>query len=77
MDPSLTICTLCEPRRHIQIKSVDGQTWEASLRLQFSNERKLHPQAKLELCVRQRRCYPDGLPSVLSDLTRHLKIAEH
>lgn len=42
---------LVTPRRHIQIKSVDGQSWEAALRLQFSNERKLHPDASLELCV--------------------------
>lgn len=39
------------PRRHIQIKSVDGQSWEEALRIQFANERKLHPTAKLELCV--------------------------
>lgn len=42
---------LLHDRRHVQIKSKDGLSWEEALRDQFRKERELYPDAVLELCV--------------------------
>lgn len=41
-------------RRHVQIKSKNGLSWEAALRSQLEKEKELHPHAILELCVHDR-----------------------